>query len=59
MPFVYNKIVHYIKTILNSDEIYIIDSCFTGVVLPFVKMGQLKTDKVRIILREMAERIVL
>jgi hypothetical protein len=59
MPFVYNKIVHYITTILNSDEIYIIDSCFTGVILPYAKRGQLKASKVRIILREMAERTVL
>ena len=59
MQFVYNKMVHYTKTILNSDEIYIIDSCFTGMVLPYIKTHQLKTQKIRIILREMAERIIL
>ena len=59
MPFVYNKIVHYIKTILNSDEIYIIDSCFTGIILPYAKTDRLKANRVRIILRELAGQITL
>jgi hypothetical protein len=58
-PFVYNSIVNYIKTIQNCDEIYIIDSCFTGVILPYVKTGQLKAHTVRIILRDLAGQIIL
>jgi hypothetical protein len=56
-PFVYNKIVHYMDTIVNSDEIYTIDSCFTGMVLPLAKMGRLRSKQVRIILRQMAATI--
>ena len=56
-PFVYNKIVNYVDTIKNSDELYIIDSCFIGIVLPYLKTGQLKTNKVRIIRRDCAIRV--
>jgi len=49
--FVFNKLVNYIDVIKNSDEIYIIDSCFIGIVLPLLKTNKLKTNKVRIILR--------
>ena len=59
MPFVYNKIVYYTKTIMNSDEIYIIDSCFTGIILPYAKTNRLKANKVRIIMRDMADKITL
>lgn len=59
VPFVCNKIVNYVDTIKNSDEIYIIDSCFTGVVLPYVKTKKLKTEKVRIIYRNDIPNIVL
>lgn len=56
-PFVYNKLVNYVDTIKNSDELYIIDSCFVGLVLPYLKTGQLKTNKVRIIRRDCAIRV--
>ena len=49
--FVFNKLVYYLDTIKNSDEIYIIDSCFVGMILPLVKTNQLKADPTRIILR--------
>jgi len=55
--FVYNKLVYYIDVIKNSDEIYLIDSCFIGIVLPLLKTNKLKADKVRIILRENAKDI--
>ena len=51
-PFVMNKLVYYVDLIKNSDEIYIIDSCITGIVLPLLKTGQLKARVVRIILRK-------
>ena len=58
-PFVYNKVIHYTETIKNSDEIYIIESCFTGIVLPYLKRNKLKTDKVRIIYRKNAHEGIL
>ena len=58
-PFVYNKVVNYVATIKNSDEIYIIDSCFVGLVLPYLKTGQLKTDKVRIIRRDLVQHTIV
>ena len=57
--FMYNKLVHYKEVIQNSDEIYIIDSCFIGMVLPYLKTNQLKAKKVRIIRRDIADRIEL
>lgn len=57
--FVFNKLIYYNDTIKNSDEIYIIDSCFTGIVLPYLKTGRLKARKVRIIRREMVSSVKL
>ena len=54
-----NKIAHYIDLIKNCSEIYIIDSCFTGIVLPLVKTNRLKATKVRIILRQLADTVVI
>ena len=50
--FVLNKIINYYTTILNSDKIKIIDSCFTGIVLPLYLGNKLKTKDVKIIKRE-------
>jgi len=47
--FVFNKLVNYIDVILNADEIYLLESCFTAMVLPLLKCGMLKADPVRII----------
>jgi hypothetical protein len=57
--FVYEKIIYYNDTIINSDEIYIVDSCFTGIVLPYVKTGKLKAKVVRIIRRDLCDQILL
>jgi hypothetical protein len=54
-----SRIINYKDIILNSDEIYIIDSCFTAIVLPYLKTNQLKTDKVRIIYRDLVNNILL
>lgn len=54
-----SRIINYKDIILNSDEIYIIDSCFTGIVLPYLKTNQLKTNKVRIIHRNLVDSIEL
>jgi hypothetical protein len=57
--FIKNNIAWYIDTILNCNEIYIIDSCFIAIVLPLVKMKRLKADIVRIIKRELVNEILL
>lgn len=49
--FVMAGVINYIDIIKNSDEIYLIDSSFVGIVLPLLKTNQLKTNNVRIILR--------
>ena len=58
-PFVYNKIVNYMDVIKNSDEIYLIDSCFIGIVLPLLKTNRLKTKNIRIILRNEMHNYIL
>lgn len=57
--FVCNKIIHYTNVIQNSNEIYIIDSCFVGIVLPYLKTKKLKANKVRIIKRDYVKNIIL
>jgi len=57
--FVYNAIVHYIETIREANEIYIIDSCFIGIVLPYLKTGKLKASTVRIILRQNSANLLV
>jgi hypothetical protein len=52
-------ILDYIDIIKNSDEIYLIDSCFLGIVLPFLKTNRLKTIKVEIVLRNKTDEYVL
>jgi hypothetical protein len=54
--FVFNKIINYVDIIKNSDEIFLIDSCFIGIVLPLLKTNRLKTKQVRIILRSEAQK---
>ena len=57
--FIFNIIINYNDLIKNSDEIYIIDSCFIGIVLPYLKTKQLKATKVKIILRNSVDNIIL
>ncbi len=57
--FVFNKLVNYVDTIKNSQEIYIIDSCFTGIVLPLLKQQKLNAHTVRIIRRDVVNTVVL
>jgi hypothetical protein len=57
--FILKEIINYIDVIKNSDEIYIIDSCFIGIILPYLKTNKLKSNKTRIIKRELASKIVL
>jgi len=49
--FVRNQIHSCLATIQHADEIYIIDSAFTGIVLPLVKTGRLPLAKVVRIIR--------
>jgi len=57
--FVMNKIIYYLDVIKNSDEIYLIDSCFTGILLPFIKTNKLKAKNVQIILREDVNKCII
>ena len=57
--FVFNKLIYYLDTIINCNEIYIIDSCFTGIVLPLKKTNKLRADTVRIIHRDLVDSIFL
>jgi hypothetical protein len=57
--FIFNNLVNYVDIIKNSDEIYLIDSCFLGIILPLLKTNQLKTKNVRIILRDDVDKYIL
>jgi len=57
--FIYNKIINYNDVIKNCNEIYIIDSCFIGIILPYLKTNKLNANKIRIILRDNASNIIL
>ena len=57
--FVMNNMSYYIDTILNCNEIYIIDSCFVAIILPLLKTNRLKATIVRIILRQLVNEIKL
>ena len=47
-------LIYYLDIIKNCNEIYIIDSCFTGIVLPLLKTKQLNAKIVRIIKRNLS-----
>ena len=57
--FICNKIIYYKDTILNANEIYIIDSCFIGIILPYLKTNRLKAETIRIIKRDLANKFIL
>jgi hypothetical protein len=48
-------IIYYLDTIINSKEIYIIDSCFIGIILPLHKLNRLNANIIRIILRNQVD----
>lgn len=50
-------LIYYLDIIKKCNEIYIIDSCFTGIVLPLLKTQKLKATKIRIIERN--KKIIL
>ena len=54
--FVMQNITDYIDIIKNCQEIYIIDSCFIGLVLPLAKTNRLVADKVHIIRRQLLHK---
>lgn len=57
--FIKSNFLDYIDTIINSQEIYIIDSCFVGIILPLLKTNRLKAKIVRIITRDKVNTIKL
>ena len=56
-PFVLGNIVDFKDVILHSTEIYIIDSCLTSIILPFLKTNKLNAKIVRIINRNRLNEI--
>lgn len=57
--FVRTKLLNYMTVIINANEIHIIDSCFVGIVLPLLKTNKLRATNVRIILRQLSNKIEL
>jgi len=57
--FVLEKVAFYIDLIKNCDEIYLIDSCFTGIVLPLLKTNRLKAEIVDIIHRDQINKYII
>jgi hypothetical protein len=53
------RIVYLLDTIINSDEIYVIDSCISCMILPLKQQNKLKTNLVKIILRKNINNIIL
>lgn len=56
-PFVLGNIVDFKDVIFHSTEIYIIDSCLTSIILPFLKTNKLNAKIVRIINRNRLNEI--
>ena len=48
-------VIYYLNIIKKCDEIYIIDSCFTGIVLPLLKTHKLRATIIRIIKRNLSD----
>lgn len=57
--FINLQLVYYLDTIVNSNEIYIINSCFSGIVIPLEKQNRLKASTVKIIRREECDKIIV
>lgn len=49
--FIYKDFIDYYDTIVNSNEIYVIDSCFSCLIMPLVINKKIKTEKIQIINR--------
>lgn len=49
--FIYKDFIYYYDTIINSNEIYVIDSCFSCLIMPLIIGNKLKAQKVQIINR--------
>ena len=49
--FIHKNFVDYYDTIVNSNEIYVIDSCFSCLIMPLIINKKIKTEKIQIINR--------
>jgi len=58
-PYILGCMIDYKDLIYNSNEIYILDSSFTSVILPSLKTGKLKAEIVRIINRNRINEVEL
>lgn len=57
--FVMNDLINYYDTIINANEIYVIDSCFSCIVYPLLITKKLKTNKVEIIDRTNVDTLII
>ena len=51
--------INYYDTIINANEIYVIDSCFSCIVYPLLITKKLKAHKVEIIDRTNVDKIII
>lgn len=49
--FICKDFINYYDTIINSNEIYIIDSCFSCLIMPLIIQNKIITHKIKIINR--------
>lgn len=49
--FIYKNFAYYYDTIINSNKIYVIDSCFSCLIMPLIISNKLKAQEIQIINR--------
>ena len=49
--FIYKDFIDYYDTLINANEIYVIDSCFSCLIMPLIINKKIKTKKIQIINR--------
>jgi hypothetical protein len=57
--FIMTDFINYYDTIINANEIYVIDSCFSCIVYPLLITKKLKAHKVEIIDRTNVDKIII
>lgn len=56
--FILNDLVYYNDTIKNCNEMYMIDSCFSTIILVYSKTNKLKATNVRLIARNLVNNFI-
>lgn len=57
--FIMTDFINYYDTIINANEIYVIDSCFSCIIYPLLITKKLKAHKVEIIDRSNVDKIII